>query len=60
VLVHVKNKHERSISMRTPSVEQASRLGARDLVASRVKCGLHGGKNNKTKSWTVSRLSLKT
>jgi hypothetical protein len=56
----VKNKHERSISMRTPSVEQASRLGARDLVASRVKCGLHGGKNNKTKSWTVSRLSLKT
>jgi hypothetical protein len=29
-------------------------------VASGVKCGPHGGKNNKMKSWTVSWLSLKT
>jgi hypothetical protein len=31
-------------------VEKTSRLGSRDLVASGVKCGLHGGKNNKMKS----------
>jgi hypothetical protein len=41
-------------------VEKTSRLGLRDLVASMVKCGPHGGKNSKTKSWTVSWLSLKT
>jgi hypothetical protein len=41
-------------------VEKISRLGSRDLVASGVKCELHGAKNNKTKSWTVSWLSLKT
>jgi hypothetical protein len=41
-------------------VEKTSRLGSRDPVASRVKCGPHGGKNSKTKSWTVSWLSLKT
>jgi hypothetical protein len=41
-------------------VEKTSRLGSRDPVASRVKCGPHGGKNNKTKSWTVFWLSLKT
>jgi hypothetical protein len=29
-------------------------------VASGVKCGPHGGKNSKMKSWTVSWLSLKT
>jgi hypothetical protein len=29
-------------------------------VASGVKCGPHGGKNSKRKSWTISRLSLKT
>jgi hypothetical protein len=29
-------------------------------VASEVKCGLHGGKNNKMKSRTVSWLSQKT
>jgi hypothetical protein len=29
-------------------------------VASGVKCGPHGGMNSKTKSWTVSWLSLKT
>jgi hypothetical protein len=29
-------------------------------VASRVKCGPHGGKNGEMKSWTVSWLSLKT
>jgi hypothetical protein len=31
-------------------VEKTSRLGSRDPVASRVKCGPHGGKNNKMKS----------
>jgi hypothetical protein len=41
-------------------VEKTSRLGSRDPVASGVKCGPHGGKNNGTKSWTVSWLSLKT
>jgi hypothetical protein len=41
-------------------VEKTSRLGSRDLVASGVKCEPHGGKNNRTKSWTVSWLSLKT
>jgi hypothetical protein len=29
-------------------------------MASGVKCGSHGGKNCKMKSWTVSWLSLKT
>jgi hypothetical protein len=29
-------------------------------MARGVKCGLHGGKNGKIKSWTVSSLSLKT
>jgi hypothetical protein len=41
-------------------VEKTSRLGSRDPVASRVKCGPHGGKNGQMKSWTVSWLSLKT
>jgi hypothetical protein len=41
-------------------VEKTSRLGLRDPVASRVKCGSHGSKNGKMKSWTVSWLSLKT
>jgi hypothetical protein len=41
-------------------VDQASRLGSRDPVVDGVKCGLHGGKNSKTKSWTISWLSLKT
>jgi hypothetical protein len=39
---------------------EESRLHLRDPVASGVKCGPHGGKNNKMKSWTVSWLSLKT
>jgi hypothetical protein len=43
-----------------PSVERISRLGSRDPVASRIKCGPHGGKNSKTKSRAVSWLSLKT
>jgi hypothetical protein len=60
VLVQVNNKHERSSPVRPPSVEKTSRLGLRDLVASVVKCGPHGGKNSGTKSWTVSWLSLKT
>jgi hypothetical protein len=56
----VKNKRERSMSVRPPGVQQTSRLGLRDLVANGVKCEPHGGKNNKTKSWTVSWLILKT
>jgi hypothetical protein len=54
----MKNKSERSLPVRPPSVEKTSRLGSRDPVASGVKCGPHGGKNNKMKSWTW--LSLKT
>jgi hypothetical protein len=38
---------------------ETSRNGLRDLVASGTKCGLHGGKNGKTKSCTVPWLSLK-
>jgi hypothetical protein len=41
-------------------VEKTSRLRSRDPVASGVKCGPHGGKNDNMKSWTVSWLSLKT
>jgi hypothetical protein len=41
-------------------VEKTSRLRSRDPVASGVKCGPYGGKNDKMKSWTVSWLSLKT
>jgi hypothetical protein len=58
VLVQVKNKRERSSLVRRPGAEKTSRLGSRDLVASSVKCGPHGGKNNGTKLWTVSWLSL--
>jgi hypothetical protein len=43
-----------------PGVEKTSRLGSRDPIASRVKCGPYGGKNSGTKSWTVSWLSLET
>jgi hypothetical protein len=60
MLVHVKNKRERSLPVRPPGVEKTSRFGSRDPVASRVKCGPHGSKNGKMKSWTVSWLSLKT
>jgi hypothetical protein len=60
VLVLVTNKHEMSLPMRPPGVEKTSRLGSRDPVASRVKCGQHGGKNSKMKSCTASWLSLKT
>jgi hypothetical protein len=60
VLVKVKNKRERLLPVRPPGVEKTSRLCSRDPVASGVKCGPHGGKNNKMKSWTVSWLSLKT
>jgi hypothetical protein len=58
--VQVKNKCERLLPLRPPGVEKTSRLRSRDPVASKVKYGPHGGKNNKTKSWTVSWLSLKT
>jgi hypothetical protein len=60
MLVQVKHKHKRPWPVRPPSVEKISRLGSRDLVASGVKCGRHGGKNCKTKLWTVSWLCLKT
>jgi hypothetical protein len=58
--VQVKDKCERSLPVRPPSVEKTSRLYSRDQVASGVMCGLHGGKNGKMKSWTISWLSLKT
>jgi hypothetical protein len=60
VLVQVKNKRERSLPVRPIGVEKTSRLHSRDPVASGVKCRPHGGMNSKTKSWTVSWLSLKT
>jgi hypothetical protein len=60
VLVQVKNKREKSLLVRPPGVEKTSTLHSRDPVASGVKCGPHGGKNGKMKSWTVSGLSLKT
>jgi hypothetical protein len=41
-------------------VEKTSSLVSRDPVASGVKCGPHGSKNNKMKLWIVSWLSLKT
>jgi hypothetical protein len=34
-----------------PRSGETSRLGWRDPVASGVKCGPHGGKESKTKSW---------
>jgi hypothetical protein len=60
VLVQAKNKRERSMPVRPPSVEQTSRFGSWDLVASGVKCGSHGVKNNKMMSCMVSWLVLKT
>jgi hypothetical protein len=41
-------------------MEKTNRLGSSDPVASGIKCGPHGGNNNKTESWMVSWLSLKT
>jgi hypothetical protein len=58
--MQVKNKRKRSLPVRPLGVVKTSRLGSRDPVASRVKCGPHGGKKNKAKSWTVSWLILKT
>jgi hypothetical protein len=60
VLVQVKNKCERSLPVRPSGVEKTSRLRSRDPVANGVKCGPHGVKDGKMKSWTVSWLSLKT
>jgi hypothetical protein len=57
--VQVKNKRERSLPVRPLGVEKTSSLGSTDPVASGVKCGPHGGKNGKMKSWMVSWLSLK-
>jgi hypothetical protein len=50
VLVQVKNKRERLLSVRPPGVERTSKLRSRDPVASGVKCRPHGGKNSKMKS----------
>jgi hypothetical protein len=36
--------------VRPPSAEKTNRLGLRDPMASGVKCGPHGGKNDKMKS----------
>jgi hypothetical protein len=41
----VKNKRERSLLVSPPGVENTSRLGLRDPVANRDKCGPHDGKN---------------
>jgi hypothetical protein len=60
VLVQVKNKRERSLPVRPPGVEKTSRLGLRDPVASGVKYGPRGGKNDKMKLRMVSWLSHKT
>jgi hypothetical protein len=46
--------------MRPLGLEKTSKLGLMELVANGVKCGPHGGKNSKMKSWTVFCLSLKT
>jgi hypothetical protein len=46
----VKNKRERSLPVRPPGVEKTIRLGSRDPMASRVKCGPHGGNKSKLKS----------
>jgi hypothetical protein len=37
---------------RPPRSGETSRPDSRDPVASGVKCGPHGGKKSKTKSWT--------
>jgi hypothetical protein len=39
VLVQVKNKRERSLSVRPPGVEKTSRLGSRDSVAAGSSAG---------------------
>jgi hypothetical protein len=36
-----------------PGDGETSRLGSRDPVDSGTKCGPHGGKTSKTKSWTI-------
>jgi hypothetical protein len=60
VLVQVKNKRENVIVGEASRWEKTIRLRSRDPVVDGVKCKPHGGKNSKTKSWTVSWLSLKT
>jgi hypothetical protein len=54
MLVQVNHERERSLLVRPPGVEKTSRLRSREPVASRVKCGPHGGMNSKMRSWTVS------
>jgi hypothetical protein len=54
------NNRERTLPVRPLGVEKTRSLGSRYLVDSGVKCGLHGGKNDKMKSWKVSWLNVKT
>jgi hypothetical protein len=39
--------------------EETSRLSSSDPVASRVKCGPHGSKKSKTKSWIGAGVGLR-
>jgi hypothetical protein len=36
-----------------PGDGESSRLGSRDPVDGRTRCGPHGGEMSKTKSWTI-------
>jgi hypothetical protein len=36
-----------------PGDGETSRLGSRDSVDGRTRCGTHGGKTSKMKSWTI-------
>jgi hypothetical protein len=49
VLLQVKNKRERSSSVRPLGMKKTSKLRSRNPVASGVKCGPHSGKNGKIK-----------
>jgi hypothetical protein len=54
-MVQMKNKHERSMPVWSPRCGETCKLGSRGLVADGFKCGPHGDKKGKTKSWTWSR-----
>jgi hypothetical protein len=51
-LVQVKSRCESLCPAGPPRSGETTRLDSRDPVASGVKCGPHGGKKSKTKSWT--------
>jgi hypothetical protein len=48
----VQMKSGRECLVWPPRSGETSRLCSRDQVANGVKCGPHGGKKSKTKSWT--------